>query len=59
MSKYFVEPIIPRPAPTMQERIEFAIRDMEKRIDALEKINKEHPPHSPEFEAKLFALVRG
>jgi predicted CoA-binding protein len=37
MSKYFVEPINPKPAPTFEQRVESAIRDIEKRLDILEK----------------------
>ena len=41
MSKYFVEKIMPRPAPTFEERAEEAIRDLEKRIERLERKQKD------------------
>lgn len=40
MSKYFVKPIEPKPAPTATENIINAILDIEKRLDALEDSRK-------------------
>jgi len=40
MSKYFVKPITPRPAPTELEVITNAILDIEKRLDKLENDKK-------------------
>jgi hypothetical protein len=41
MSKYFPDPLMPRPAPTTAERLSAAILDLEKRVAVLEeKINK-------------------
>lgn len=51
MSEYFPEPIVPKPAPTFQERAEAAIRDLEKRVNALERIqaDKESWHRAEEF----------
>ena len=55
-SKYFVEPIVPRPAPTFEERAESAIRDLEKRINAMEELHRVNSHLSPEAKAELFAM---
>ncbi|MFA5213307.1 MAG: hypothetical protein WC406_08240 [Methanoregula sp.] len=56
MSKYFVEPINPKPAPTFSERAEAAIRDLEKRVDAIEELHRVNSHLSPEAKAELFAM---
>jgi len=37
MSKYFPDPLMPRPAPTTAERLSAAILDLEKRVTVLEE----------------------
>lgn len=41
MSKYFPTPIVAKPAPTTEERLIDAIRDLEKRVTALEATPEE------------------
>lgn len=56
MSKYFETPIVPKPAPTFEQRAESAIRDLEKRVDAMETLHKVNSHLSPEAKAELFAM---
>jgi hypothetical protein len=42
MSKYFLTPIVAKPAPTMEERLKDAIIDLEKRVEILERKSRSY-----------------
>ncbi len=59
MSKYFLPPIVPKRAPTLEERMKDAIIDLEKRVNILEKREEDRQSihHAEEF-AKARAYER-